>query len=615
MEKDKQSREQNLENKNDDSSPIVELGQFILNNHSDLDTLEVLRDQLSSQASTEESSALEDLMSQVDSSIELLNQPLLDTNEQSQLSISEAGKEFLKPIVTSTEDDVYAFSDHMSAITVAAAMARLSRRGDDLRITLLDEFSEIEKNKDENLLQRVITSYGDDSVQQLVGQHFVIENASNLLTKKIEWGRLAAYLEQSTRYIYFDVKDINQQYKYVVPAEIEASRSVDQRNIQDTYRLSMDQIFDNYKQLVHELTTHIRTKTPLNPDASKQEGIAWRNATRAQACDAARALLPVAVKSTVGVYASAQATENMIMRLRSDDLLEARQTGDAILEATRQNIGVFLQRADLPDRGGAYSAYLAETRHQLQNIAEQYGFNSHSNRFPVNQPEANLINCNYRSELDLVADMLYESSHLPLFELRKLVENFSYQERINVFQTYIGERLNRRHKPGRALEKLHYEWDILCDYGIFRDLQRHRMVEDLNWQALNPFWGQNQVPEIIEEADLSHLWRNNFDISFDLYNALDTYFDQQVAQYATLLGHFMRWKMSYNGRQAFHIHELRTSPQGHPNYRRLVNMMHQTIEDIHPHLAQAMIFVNQDEDPALTRLAAEKYQQFKLSQL
>ena len=86
-----------------------------------------------------------------------------------------------------------------------------------MRITILDEFAS-SAGKDEKLLQRVITAYGDDSVQQLVGLHFVVENASNLLTKKLEWGRLAAYLEQSTRYIYFDQKDAEGKYRYYTPA-------------------------------------------------------------------------------------------------------------------------------------------------------------------------------------------------------------------------------------------------------------------------------------------------------------------------------------------------------------------------------------------------------------
>jgi thymidylate synthase ThyX len=178
----------------------------------------------------------------------------------------------------------------------------------------------------------------------------------------------------------------------------------------------------------------------------------------------------------------------------------------------------------------------------------------------------------------------------------------------------MGERLNRRHRPGRALEKAHYSWDLVCDYGIFRDLQRHRMVDDLEWQQLTPRYGF-EIPKLVEDAGLTETFEECFDLSLRLYSSLQQAGYQLEAQYATLLGHLMRWKVTYNAREAFHLHELRTSPQGHPGYRKLVMQMHEKLSEKHPLLGEAMRFVNQDEDQELTRLAAERYTQFKLDQL
>jgi thymidylate synthase ThyX len=178
----------------------------------------------------------------------------------------------------------------------------------------------------------------------------------------------------------------------------------------------------------------------------------------------------------------------------------------------------------------------------------------------------------------------------------------------------MGERLNRRHRPGRALEKAHYSWDLVCDYGIFRDLQRHRMVDDLQWQALTPRYGYD-IPQLVEDAGLSEQFERCFDLSLELYSQLQAAGYALEAQYATLLGHRMRWKVTYNAREAFHFHELRTSPQGHPGYRKLVQQMHEKLAEVHPLMAAEMKFVNQGEDEALTRLAAERYTQFKLEQL
>ena len=188
------------------------------------------------------------------------------------------------------------------------------------------------------------------------------------------------------------------------------------------------------------------------------------------------------------------------------------------------------------------------------------------------------------------------------------------ERKIEAYEKYMGERLNRRHKPGRALEHVHYTWDIVCDYGIFRDLQRHRMVDGIEWQALTPRYGY-EMPSLIDEAGLGDIFEKCFDMSLLLYDSLAERGYPEEAQYATLLGHKMRWKVTYNARQAFHLHELRTSPQGHPGYRKLISQMHQTIGEIHPMLAEAMKFVNQGEDPELSRLAAEKYTQFKLQEL
>lgn len=513
--------------------------------------------------------------------------------------ITTQGQDYLNQAVTDGTGNVYGFTDKLTPVTIAAAMARLSRRADDMRITILDEFAHA-MGKDEKLLQRVITAYGDDSVQQLVGLHMVVENASNLLTKKLEWGRLAAYLEQSTRYIYFDQKDEHGAYRYYTPHYLD-------KPIRDAYSSVMDAIFGLYSTMVHRLTEHVRqnSSTPAN-----ERDVAWQGATRAQACDAVRAVLPVATKSTVGIFASGQALESLIMHLLSDELPEARETGQSLLREARKTVPTFLERADKPERGGAMVAYRANTRNAVKALAADYLQESYSH---TSQP-VTLTDVWPRNELSLVPDMLYEHSDQPLADLRAQVDSWPYQQKMAVFEAYMGERLNRRMRPGRALEKAHYSWDIMCDYGIFRDLQRHRMVDDMEWQQLTPRFGY-EVPELVEEAGLTEMFEKCFELSLQLYSALQQGGYATEAQYATLLGHRMRWKVTMNAREAFHFNELRTSPQGHPGYRKLVLQMHEKLAEVHPMLAEAMKFVNRDEDPALTRLAAERYTQFKLNNL
>ena len=525
--------------------------------------------------------------------------PYVEKTQAGHYQMTPSGKDFLEDVVTSSEDNVYAFTDKLSPVTIAAAMARLSRRADDMRITILDEFAK-GGARDEKLLRRVITAYGDDSVQQLVGQHVVVESASNLLTKKLEWGRLAAYLEQSTRYIYFDQKDQNGEYKYFTPKHLDQTTKAE-------YQATMDKIFDLYSEMVRKLAVHIRQHSSV---PVKERDGAWQSATKAQACDAIRPVLPVATKSTVGIYASGQALESLIMHLLADELPEARETGQKLLDHARKIIPTFLERADKPERGGAAIAYRANTYTAMQKLAQEYLPDNHSSQTEAVQ----LTSVWPRNELDLIPDMLYEHSSLPLKDIEKEVRTWPIERKEEVFNTFMGERLNRRHKPGRALEKAHYSWDLVCDYGIFRDLQRHRMVDDLEWQLLTPRYGY-EIPPQVEEAGLAELFQQCFDLSLELYSTLQAAGYALEAQYATLLGHKMRWKVTYNARQAFHHHELRTTPQGHPGYRKLVREMHERLSEVHPMLAEAMKFVSQDEDPELTRLAAERYTQFKLSKL
>jgi hypothetical protein len=219
-----------------------------------------------------------------------------------------------------------------------------------------------------------------------------------------------------------------------------------------------------------------------------------------------------------------------------------------------------------------------------------------------------------KNEIDAVPDIVYENTNLSLEEIRAKTDGLSYEKKIEILKSYFGERLNRRHKPGRSLEKIHYSWDLVCDYGIFRDLQRHRMVDDLQWQTLSPRYGYD-VPELVEKAGLTDKFEKCFDLSLELYSYLYEKGYGLESQYAVLLGHKMRWKLTFNAREAFHFIELRTSPQGHPGYRKLCQQMYEQICEVHPIIGSAMKFVNKGEDPELTRLAAERYTQYKLKKL
>ncbi|HEX5797894.1 MAG TPA: FAD-dependent thymidylate synthase [Candidatus Saccharimonadales bacterium] len=496
----------------------------------------------------------------------------------------------LESYVTNLDRNIYAVKSKLASQTIAAAMARLSRKYDDLRNILKDEFVGKDGN-DQKLLKKIISEYGDDSVQQLAGQHIVVENASNLLTKKLEKGRLGAYLEQSTRYIYYDKKDREGRYKYYTPSNFDTE-------VADRYQKSMDYIFDQYSHVVHRLTDYIRSNTHKNPADDENS---WRAATKALACDMARPMLPVSSKSTVGMYLSGQSLEHLVIKLLADETSEARQAGKDILEESRKVIPVFLERADKPGRGADTTEYLSRTKAQTESVVKEQV----KSQFSVDMKLVNLADYWPKNELDIIADICFEFSSLSLSEIKSDIEKMPVEKKREIILKYIGQRTNRRQKPGRALEKIHYSWDILCDYGIFRDLARHRIVDNMDWQELSPRFGYS-IPDVIEEAGLADHFISCFDESLSLYNFLEKRNFKQESQYATLLGHRMRWKVTFNAREAFHILELRTSPQGHPGYRKLAQEIHKKIAEIHPVIASSMKFVNHDNEQVLGRIEAEK---------
>lgn len=518
------------------------------------------------------------------------------------LTVTKAGYKYLDKIVTNSTGPVYAFYAEASPLMVAATMARLSRRGSDAREIYLDEFALTGDEDADSLIHRVVTAYGDDSVQQLVGLHLVVEDASNYLTKALEWGRFGAYLEQSTRYIYYDQKNDKGEYKYFIPENLDKNSKVQ-------YKKSLNEVFGLYSKMVHSLTDYVRNKTgePSDP----RERLAWNSATRAQACDAIRPVLPIATKSTVGIFVSAQALESLIMNLLAEDLTEARNTGQLILDEARKVMPAFLERADKPDRGGATTAYWANSRASVHKLAAKY---LRQNAVETKTETVELLSYWPKQETDMVPDLIFAELSLPSAEIIKAVGKLSKKQKDEIFQTYLGKRLNRRHKPGRAFEFPHYTFEVLADYGTFRDLQRHRVVDGWEWQRLGISYGY-EIPDIVMEAGLQNDFRKCFEIAEKLYKQMLKFGYQAEAQYAVLFGHRVRYKFMINARAAFHFIELRSSPQGHPGYRRVVNKMHELIAQAHPKVAAAMQFVNKDEDPELTRMAAELATQYKIEKL
>ena len=452
----------------------------------------------------------------------------------------------------------------------------------------------------EQLYEKVFFEYGDDSVAQLGGVHLAVEGASNILTKVLEWGRLMAYLEQSTRYIPYDDRP-GGRYRYHVPAELGGP-------LRARYVATLDTAFDVYREWLPRVRAFYEARHPR--EAGESEAV-YRTTIRAKALDTLRGLLPAATVSNVGIYGTGQAWEQLLLRMRAHPLAEVRACADAILTELRKVIPAFLTRVDLPDRGGVWSAYLAETRAATQAITARVLATpaAAATRAPsgvaADEAEVTLTDFDPDGEIKVVAAALYAASDRPDQELLAVARALTPAERTEVLRAYVGRRANRRHRPGRAFERTSYRFDVLSDYGAFRDLQRHRLLT-LEWQRLSPQHGW-VMPEAVAEAGGAEAWRAVMEGAAELHDAIAATGLAEVASYAVSMAHRVRFYMEMNAREAMHVIELRTTPQGHPAYRRVGQAMHRLIAEGagHAAIAAAMSFADHSE-VALERLEAER---------
>ncbi len=518
----------------------------------------------------------------------------------------------LRRYVTNLDQPVFALVN-LPEVVKGALFARYSRSAKSLRRLFLDEFvgdldisgdasvdATVGLQRAEQLYEKVFVEYGDDSVAQLGGVHLACEQSSNLLSKVLEWGRLMAYLEQSTRYIAYNQRLANGHYRYFRPPELLDS-PCGARFVGE-----MDRAFDTYGELLPVMQASVAERFPQQAGDSD---FVYRQATRAKSLDALRGLLPAASLSNIGIYGTGQAYEQLLLRMRAHPLPEARHYADMMLVELRKVIPSFLQRVDVPERGGEWSSYLASTRADTARLVERLW--PDLGVAPVGTPEGEadeaevmLIDFDPEGEEKVLVAAVFSSTTCSELEAARRVRLLSHDDRVALLRAYVGERRNRRHRPGRAFERTDYRFELVTDYGAFRDLQRHRMLS-MEWQPLGISLGYD-MPNLVAEADLGDRYDEAIGRLEELYRTLLPGFPEQ-ASYAVALAHRIRYVMQFNAREAMHLIELRSGTQGHPAYRRVAQQMHRAIAEVAGHraLAEAMSFVDHGATD-LERLESER---------
>jgi thymidylate synthase ThyX len=516
----------------------------------------------------------------------------------------------LRRYFTNLDQPVFALVN-LPEVVKGALFARYSRSSKSVRRLFLDEFVDdldisgdvsidatVGLRRAEQLYERVFLDYGDDSVAQLGGVHLACEQASNLLTKALERGRLMSYLEQSTRYLGYDRRLLSGHYRYHRPPDILDSP------LGARYVGTIDRMFDGYAEVLPRLEGFLATRHPRHESDSD---VVHRRALRAKALDAVRGMLPAASLSNLGIFGSGQGFEHLLLRLRAHPLPEARHYAEMMLHELRKVIPSFLQRVDRPERGGVWSAYLTETAARTEEVVgrlwpELLGHPGAPGGAGVET--VRLLDYDPLGEDKVLAAACFPLVSCSEAEVARRVAELGAGERRQLLEAYVGTRGNRRHRPGRAFERTDYRFEIVTDYGAFRDLQRHRLLT-VEWQPLSTSLGY-EVPETVAEAGEAPAFHKVMERSASLHEDLGGEFPAEAA-YAVALAYRVRFVLQLNAREAMHLIELRSSPQGHPSYRAVAQLMHRAIAEQAGHRALAAAMRHVDHHGTdLERLDAER---------
>ena len=512
----------------------------------------------------------------------------------------------LAPHFSNLDGPVFALMDLPETVK-GALFARYSRYPGTLRRLFLDEFDDARltaraagsprpgasdsrrspgSGRAEQLYETIFVGYGDDSVAQLGGAHVACEWVSNVLTKVLQRPRLAAYLEQSTRYIAFDAPMPGGGYRYHRDAAFGPA-----------YGAALDALFGAYSEALPRVHAWIDATFPAT--AGESEAVR-RRAVRAKALDLLRGLLPAASLSHMGIYASGQVYEQLILHLLAHPLPEARTCGRRMLEAVKAVIPSFVSRVERPRRGDVWVAQLEERGAAERRWAERLGLDRDDDAEPRSSVRLTHVD---GDEDRLLAALLFEAAGVPEERTLATVSGLTAAERGQMLADLVGERANRRHRPGRGFEALRYRFEIVSDYGAFRDLQRHRMLT-VQWQPLTPALGA-EIPEEVAEAGCGELYARALDRSRGEYERLREAGFREAAPYALCLGYRIRYVLDLNAREAMHVTELRSAREGHAGYRAVAQAMHAAIAERHPAVAAAMKHVDHSTEPRLERILSE----------
>jgi len=505
---------------------------------------------------------------------------------------------------TNLDRPVFALRN-LPEVVKGALFSRYSRTEKSLRRVLLDEFINepdsgfaqlagslsgaddmVAVRRAEEFYERVLVGYGDDSVAELAGAHVAIERVSTLAAKALEDSRIGiSPLEKSTRYVRFDRPGPDGRHLYHRGPEL----------AHPGYEVAADTLFKTYSELIEPLTQAIRERFPLEEGETDR---AWKSATRAKALDMLRGLLPAGTLTNLGLYGNGRAFEYLITKMAGHELPECRRLATDLQRELDLVIPSFVKRA-LDERYGAPAAErISRIRLETARMAPR-------SRRSGTGPSVTLLEHDPDAERKVVAAALFPLSDAGWEELEG--------DPAALLEAMLGDRGNRRQRAPRPLEHAQYAFEIVANFAAYRDLHRHRMLTQ-DRQLLGTALGYD-LPVGLAELGMDGRARSAIEAAAAAHSRMERDAGPGLAQYVVPLAFHVRWYFRLNLREIYHLCELRTTPQGHPDYRWVAQEMFRLVAEVHPRLARYAKFVDMGPGDELERRRSERRIDEKLSAL
>ncbi|MGD0577191.1 MAG: FAD-dependent thymidylate synthase, partial [Candidatus Staskawiczbacteria bacterium] len=423
--------------------------------------------------------------------------------------------------------------------------------------------AELTDEKSAEFHEKWVVGFGHSSIAEHAVISLAIENVSNIATKIIEDSRLASFTEKSSRYQIFNKE------KLYMPENVMNS------DLKEIYLDAVNSLMDVYEEMTLPMMEFVKQKYPK---PAEQDEKLYNMVSKARACDNLRYLLPAATLTNLGMTINTRELEHLIAKLLSHPLKEMQDIGSEMKKNGMEAVPTLLKFANKNN-------YIVETKKQLKNIADwELG------QDPGNNSAVTIVDYDKDAENKLVAGILYPYSNLSYEEIAKKVRNLSAERKEKI----IDEALKRRDKfdqPLRELEHIYYTFDILLDFGAFRDVQRHRMCTQSN-QPITVVHGYDLPPEI-REAGFEEKFKAVVEKSADAFQKIYEKFPEE-AQYVVPMCFRKRVLITWNLRELHHFISLRSGKKGHASYRRIAQECWRKLNEIQPLLAK-YIRVDMDE--------------------